>query len=150
MPLQLAHLNPNQVILSVAAAGGLGVAFWGWRVLQRSRRTARWPAVEGEIVESRPRRPGEGDPLVPHIVFRYSVDGREHRCAYRLPEGAHPFSDYSEALLRRYPVGQRVRVHYDPEDPDRATLEPQARDDWVLLALGLATAAVALALLLLA
>jgi len=140
-------LNPNQVILGVAALGGLAVALWGWRVLRRSRRMRRWPSVEGEIVESRPGPPGEE--LLPRIVFRYTVDGREYRCPYRLPEGAHPFSDYSKILLERYPVGRRVTVHYDPGDPARATLEPRARDDWVLLALGLATAlGAALALLL--
>ena len=138
--------NPYTVILLAAALGGLGVAAWGWRVLQRSRRAARWPSVEGEVVES---RPGEGSELLPRIVFRYVVDGREYRSPYRLPEGAHPFSDYSRTLLERYPVGRRVAVHYDPEDPARATLEPP-RVDWLPLALGLAVALGAILALLLA
>ncbi len=134
MPMQI---NPNEFIFTAVTLGGLGVTLWGWRVLQQSRRAGRWPSVEGEIVESRPGSP-END-LLPHIVFRYRVGEQEYQRPFRFPEGTHPLPEFTEIYLKKYPVGKRVAVYYDPEDPSNATLEPRAHDDWMILAAGIVT-----------
>jgi Protein of unknown function (DUF3592) len=48
----------------------------------------------------------------------------------------------AEAVLRSYPKGARVRVHYDPDDPQPSVL--QIAGGWALRAIGSALVALAI------
>ena len=99
----------------------------------------QWPTVEGIIEESSPQ--SDSNDLLPHIVFAYSVEGYQYHQAFQFPEGTHPLPEFNQAYLKKYPVGETVRIYYNPEHPNIATIEPGAQGDWMILALGLIMAA---------
>jgi len=91
--------------------------------LLRGPRSAAWPSVQGRIEQSEVRETA-GEQRLPHLRYRYQVDGQDHEGRHvdwavrRMPREA------AEALVARYPVGAAVEVFYDPAKPAIAVLEP--------------------------
>ncbi len=100
--------------------------------LWRGDASRSWPATDGRIVSSDikiSRTIGYYTPsssvYLPHIRYEYSAGGRTYT-ADRFAFGAKGFTqrDEAERVVERYPVGERVLVHYDPRNPRRVVLEP--------------------------
>lgn len=128
--------NAYTLIIGLFTLGGLVTVVWGAIIIARARNTARWPATTGTIEES--SIASEDDDLLPHIVFRYAVNGSEHRRTLEFPGGITPTREFSAEYLRKYPTGATVTVYYNPRDSGTATLEPGlARGDWLVLAFGI-------------
>jgi hypothetical protein len=139
-------VSPYGIIIVLFTLAGLVMAGWGWRMIARGRRTLAWPSVEGVIEES--RLASEEDDTLPKIVFSYTVAEHRYRCDTKLPGDAALSPDLAESRVNKYPAGRQVRVHYNPLQPDQATLEPgPARDDWLIFSLGLAAAVLGLGFL---
>ena len=91
----------------------------------------------------------DGDEMLPHIVFSFIIGGQTYRHTLEYPAGASPMPELVHHYLEKYPLNAPVQVHYDPADPQRATLEPGAAPgDWFIVATGLAIALFALLALL--
>lgn len=127
--------NSYILILWLFLLAALLVTLWGWFIIAKARCTLRWPQVEGVIEQSAPS--SEEDDLLPHIVFSYRIDGHFYRSQLKFPSGITPTPEFSASYLKRYPVGAAVHVHYNPEQPGEATLEPgMGQGDWMVFALG--------------
>ena len=99
----------------------------------RGRRTLHWPSVEGAISQCAV----SDDDSLPQIEFSYIVAGRDYRCEQVFPGGTTPSQQLVASYVLKYPVGAKVKVHYDPACPEHATLEPGlARGDWMIFVLG--------------
>ncbi|MBB6100005.1 hypothetical protein HNR42_003470 [Deinobacterium chartae] len=94
--------------------------------------TARWPTTTGTVVYSEivehVERDDDGDLEVmyePRVTYTYAVEGTS-RQGNRIGYMAASWSDraLAETVVQRYPLGQPVRVHYDPSRPEDALLEP--------------------------
>ena len=113
--------------------------------------TARWPTAPGSISASAIRNDtvgytiskyGNRRNILPrlHVTYAYVVAGVRYtssQYSVLLPST----SDATRRTLRKYPVGDTVRVHYDPENPSSAVLDasiPAGRA--VLTMLGLVVA----------
>lgn len=121
------------VLLAVAALASCQAG----EDLQRAglgQRSSTWPTTTAEIVGSRlaVRKTDDGQYYWPSLRYRYSVDGKAlsgQRWRYRY---VWRFDGYSGDLamvkraLAAYPVGKRVLVAYDPQDPRESVLEPGA------------------------
>jgi hypothetical protein len=116
-----------------------------WRLGEASR---SWPTVEGRVLESEVATRatgsrGSGGPSTTtthEIRYEYEIDGvrREgRRVAYTVAMGEGDL----RARAARYPGGRSVGVHVDPEDADRAVLEPGA-DGWNLVPIAMGALAV--------
>jgi hypothetical protein len=140
--------NAYAIIIGLFILGGLATAVWGARLVARTRALRRWPGVEGVIETADPARPD--DDLLPHIVFSYRVDGKTYRRAVEFPAGTLPTPELGADWLRKYPAGQRVTIHYDPQHPEDALLEPGrgGAGDWLVVALGAGAALIGLLMLL--
>ncbi len=126
-------MNPYLIILSCFLVAGLATSAWGWLIIARGRRTLNWPSVEGIILQCA----ASDDDSLPHIEFRYAVAGRDFQCKHTFPGGTTPSQQLVASYTVKYPVGAKVRVHYDPARPEHATLEPGlARGDWMIFVLG--------------
>jgi len=61
----------------------------------------------------------------PSLIYSYTVEGVEWE-GYRIAVDAYGYSDREAAqrVVDRYPKGQRVQIHYDPDNPEDSLLEP--------------------------
>lgn len=102
-----------------------------WR---RAAESASWPTVSGTVTKSvvtshsSTHKGSTTTSYHAHIEFDYQVDGTTRHGNRR----TYKVMGSSEAAAREavaaYPVGRAVTVSVDPEDPDRAVLEPG--QDW--------------------
>jgi hypothetical protein len=118
------------VYLFAAAIPGLILFAAVWKYVE-VRRAARWPSTQGRVVQStteaRDVRTGANSTDTERrnfakVVYAYTVAGKERRCD-RVTIGEN-MGDFEVAeTLQRYPVGRKVTVYYNPEDPGQAVLE---------------------------
>ncbi len=94
------------------------------------RRAARRPSVEGRVVSSEVTHDSEQVSgqlswfYTPRIVYEYHVDGERYensRIAFVEVRDNRPGPAQEKA--RRFPVGARVEVFYDPSNPQEAVLD---------------------------
>jgi hypothetical protein len=130
-------MNTYIVIIIVVILGGLGITIWGWRSQASSRKARQWPCVEGIIEQSQPG--SEQSDLLPHIQYTFQVGEKSYRQTFQFPSGTHPLPEFTRSYLDKYPVGKNVQIYYDPQNPQRSTLEPGTQGDWLVLALGILT-----------
>jgi len=70
-----------------------------------------------------------------HIVYRYTVNGREHQSdRYEFMGGSSGGHDGKQKVVNRYPPGKQTDCYVNPSDPDDAVLQ---RDFTPMMLLGL-------------
>ena len=132
--------NPYVIILGLFIIAGFIAALWGWFIIAKARKTRRWPVVEGAIEQFAPT--SEANDLLPYILFSYTVDARTYQRVFEFPGGTNPSPELATSYIRKYPIGAKVPVYYNPDQPDQATLEPGLnRGDWMIPVLGIAAIA---------
>ena len=102
-----------------------------------ARSSAHWPQTPGEIVESSVktrmtrgsslRHGGTGSYRVwwPVLRYSYAAEGVPHsatRLSYGVETNETMDRNKAESVARKYPLGKKVTVYYDPARPGRATL----------------------------
>ena len=128
--------NPYSIILGLFLLGGLFATAWGLLIILKARKTLQWPYVEGIIEES--RLASDDDDLLPHIQFSYTVGESAYRRTFEFPGDVTPTEEFAASYVKKYPVGSTVQVHYDPDNPQSATLEPGlGKGDWLVLVIGM-------------
>lgn len=120
---------------------GAGVSWWGWNILQDSRRSESWPTTDGQITYSgvRESRDDDGTTYYADVEFAYVVDDRRYT-ADTVSFGQYGSSNrrHAAGIVAQYPVGQEVAVYYDPAVPETAVLEPGVTwSSYMVLGIGL-------------
>ena len=132
--------NPYAIILGLFIIAGFVAVLWGWSIMVKARKMQRWPVVKGAIEQSAPT--SEANDLLPHILFSYTVDMHTYQCVLEFPGGTSPSPELATSYVRKYPIGAKVPVYYNPDQPAQATLEPGlSRGDWMIPVLGVAAMA---------
>jgi hypothetical protein len=99
---------------------------------RRTRQNVTWPSVKGkvlafEVVESSGITP-EGSPFStfkPVIRFIYTVNGTEYT-SIQIGQAARAANDpITLQMADHFPVGRKVKVFFDPQNPSEAILSPQ-------------------------
>ncbi|MBP7775634.1 MAG: DUF3592 domain-containing protein [Acidobacteria bacterium] len=149
--LFLGRVFPWTVVVIGALGSYIGVA----NTLE-ARASLSWPTVEGVILRASVVREltsssggsAAGTLWRPVVAYEYVVGGtRSEGERIAFGEYATGESADAEAVVARYPAGASVEVHYDPEVPGRAVLEPgTAGMPWFFLALGAVFLAIGLLL----
>jgi hypothetical protein len=125
------------------------------RLRARSRQMLRWPIVTGKVISSEMASTGGADAgsmttARATVRYAYRVDGKPYE-SERIqsgPDGDRPHPGPAEQILARYPVGSRVSVHYEPENPGNAALEAAATGRAAALAMfGLALLVIGVAVI---
>jgi hypothetical protein len=128
-------LDAHQLLWTQIGAGVCLLIFGGmlfnlFRMRSQMKAARNWNKVEGVITVSRVEQPSEhvSDDLndaSPVVRYRYRVGGQDLE-SDRIAIGGQPIMTRVLAgkLIGRYPVGARVDVHIDPNDPKSALLEP--------------------------
>ena len=140
-------INPYTLILGIFIAGGIATTIWGGWVIANARKSLHWPKTEGTIECA--QAASDADDLLPLIEFSYIVSGSRYQNTLNFPSGTTPTPELTRRYLERYPSGSKVTVYYDPQHPQRATLEPgMAQGDWLILAMGLVATGLGIVMLL--
>ena len=131
------------VLLAGAILVGLGVALWGFIVLQKQRASYHWPATRGMIVHSeRVYVPGGGSSSSSHyradMTYSYKVNGTRY-ISHQISLWSADLSDYGDenkTFVANHPKGSVVDVYYDPGNPANAVLIPGAHEKLYKLLMG--------------
>lgn len=116
-----------------------------------SSEVSTWPTIDGRVTESIlvAVRQANGTRDEPRVTYRYSVDGVDYqsrRVSFRTKCSREILSLSSSgfcedkglprATTEKYPAEQQVTVHYNPNDPAIAFLEPRSGIDswWIVSA----------------
>jgi len=88
---------------------------WAWIPVKLRGGKRHWPTSEGVVESAGARRLGsdEGGGLVHELVFSYSVNGTYYSGVFRY---SHKNADVEDW------VGQKILIHYLPEDPSKSVL----------------------------
>ena len=123
--------NTLVLIIAMFLAGGILMAFGVFNV-KRGLESSGWPTVDGKITRSSVVKQVTRDPKTsrnrtsykPDVRFSYKVNGKSFSA------NKVSFGDYSsgsqrraEKIIKRYPSGKSVSVHYSLKDPGVAVLE---------------------------
>lgn len=113
----------------------IGVVFLGFGVLLfvdglgpflAGGASLEWPTIEGEVISSEIVTNG-GRRTVKYraaIQYEYSVNGRKYSSDKVTIMPTKGTRDKAQRQVNKYPVGKTISVHYDPNEPEFAVLEP--------------------------
>ncbi len=101
------------------------IGAYGTNLIQDANSTKDWPTVQGKIVTAEVRPGGTEGKSRPAVRFQYSLRGSIYRSEQyrRNVAGQLMNTAAAEALVKKYPVGTQVLVHYEPENPSNAIIE---------------------------
>jgi hypothetical protein len=119
----------NDLACAVVAMFGFAFLAYATRLLVKSNRAKSWPTVQGTVLDSRIRESyssGEEKSEQIYILYEYAVNGESLRSSvWRLGNvSTSSRSKIAKEILARYPIGARVMVRVNPENPKDAVLEP--------------------------
>ncbi|PXF60142.1 MAG: hypothetical protein C4B58_01230 [Deltaproteobacteria bacterium] len=114
-------VNPLVIILFA----GIVIGFYGIYKIYKGYESQNWPTTQGKIIKSRIAGAKRIIGRRAFIKYEYSVDGKHYvssQISYTLIIG-----DYSGAIeiLREYPEGKIVTVHYNPDNLMDAVLKTE-------------------------
>lgn len=129
------------VFMGIFFVAGIGITYWGSQILGNANKSVEWPTAMGRVIFSDVREDSDEDGASYHadVSYEYVVNDREY-LSDQVSFGQYGSSNYSHAaeIVRRYPVGERVTVYYNPEQPETAVLEPGVTwSSYMVLVMGL-------------
>lgn len=118
------------VILPLVLLIGFGIFFYRrYQQGNAARASAQsWPSTSGVVLSSsvQVRRSHNSSSEYPVVVYQYEVDGKSYQ-GQRVKASDKFISvrimGEARATVARYPVGARVSVYYDPNNPSESALE---------------------------
>jgi len=98
---------------------------------RRIQAAENWKMTFGEIAESGLRtvkKRRKGGTFVPNVVYTYEVGGQDYRNnrIHFGVDGPTSVRPWVEEAAAKYPVGKRVNVYYNPQNPADSVLEKAA------------------------
>ena len=100
----------------------------GFMVLYKAYCSTKWPAAQGVVISStvtyHPAHGKSGPYYSPDVTYRYTV-GKTTYLGDIISYASINNSSQSDmgTIAGRYPVGQQVKVFYDPAGPQESVLE---------------------------
>lgn len=87
-----------------------------------------WPTAQGVMLSSKLAEEHDGEDVMYHarVSYRFTANGREliGDRAYFGGFDRTTWSVFARNIVAKYPPGALVTVHYDPDRPEQAVLEP--------------------------
>jgi hypothetical protein len=105
-----------------------------------TKRSKNWPTTSGQVKSSRISYDSGSDKTsgTPYVLYAFEVNGKKYKSSVINPgDVTLADNDAAARVVARYPTGTNVIVHYNPQNPEDAFLEPfspaSARVWWSVL-----------------
>lgn len=135
-------IKPDNAKATIAfGAFGTAVALFAIAIHRMAAKQRAWPTVEGRIVQSEVDAfRGRTDSGKPQTMYRSRISYayRYNNIDYRgnnQTSGSQVTSNmqsFAKRAVARFPVGKKVKVYVNPDNPSEATLNPSAWYVWLL------------------
>jgi len=97
-------------------------AIWqAWKNIKMAEASAAWPTSDGKVIDSKRGRVALR--LQPRVTYSYAVNGANF-ISNRVSFVPGIPKKEIDSVLAQYPVDRPVTVHYQPDNPVQAVLEP--------------------------
>jgi hypothetical protein len=110
----------------VSVGGAIYFMFVRWGECRSGAASLKWPDTPGQITASSVRKFGLWRPVfAPFVEYAFKANGHDQtgkRIAYRVITSRD--EKEMQALAQKYAVGAKVKVTYDPADPQNSAPEP--------------------------
>ena len=121
---------------------GLGLSFWGWNILQNAKASSSWPTAEGTVTASDVTYSSSadgGESNSPEISYQYTTNNVGYEShTIKFGENSYSSRRKAEGIASGYPIGKKVIVYYDPQEPERSVLEPGVSGgSYIVLGIGI-------------
>jgi hypothetical protein len=134
----------SPIVYGVFVVFGLILVIISITSKRRAKAAQAWPTIPGAVLASRvdihTTTDSEGHTSTtyrPMVDYQYSIMGQEYR-ASRIAFGANTFNrKKSDSIIAKYPAGQQVMVHYNPDKPEDAVLEAEVQGGTASLIIGI-------------
>ena len=129
------------LVLFLTTLSALGF-LWGVKIYSTEKNSKNWPSTIGTVVESRVigptgRRNPSYSPEWKYEFYVKSVSYSSTRNAFGVFKGFRKKNN-AELELNRHPVGSKVKVIYNPDNPSHAALQLSSSGSlyWMLIFVG--------------
>jgi len=108
-------------------AGLVALLLWITPKIDKFNASKEWPNANGEVISAviRGGHLGSDNEFLPIVTYQYTVNEKIFSSQRLTFNDQNHTSLRSEAKrrLKQYPIGSKVQVFYDPEDPAEAVLQ---------------------------
>lgn len=109
----------------IAFAIGTAVYVVQFRQGLRADASKRWPTASGTIVSSAlEKSPEHKRRYRAAVQYRYRVGGKDYEASRVFWGGNEGRQKHMTSVVASYPAGNTVPVHYDPQNPAEAVIDP--------------------------
>ncbi len=128
--------------LSLFLCVGLGLTIFGVLNIKTAKESESWPSEQGVILSSKISVNSGSDSTTygADVTYRYKVKGNTYENdKVTASEVSTSNRGRAKKIVKRYRVGKKVAVYYDPDDPEESVLETGLTGaSWFLPGMGLA------------
>jgi hypothetical protein len=118
------------------------ILYNSYRDYLKAKATYEWPSTLGSVVASEIKEKSSdgGFSYEPVVTYEYQVEGNTLRSSKLKISEVITNGSYSQAekLIRHFPVGRKVDVIYNPEDPQESVLVEGMSSKWLWTTIGFA------------
>lgn len=125
-------MNKSQTIIGtglglISMAVGSFVIHAGYQEVQNAQDSLKWSTTDGVIISSEVQEHKDDDSTTyqANVRYQYTVRAQPYfsdQVSFGQYGSGDP--DHARSIVRRYPTGQKVSVHFNPVDPQKSVLEP--------------------------
>ncbi|MFI4995503.1 MAG: DUF3592 domain-containing protein [Hyphomicrobiales bacterium] len=121
----------TRIWAAVALFFVVNLAYAVLKARRQASSSSHWPIAKGEVIASKVQVPkvhssDEDTDCSAEIRYRYHVGGKDHEGSHiHAGRDAMTTRQFAEEIAARYPLGSSVDVHYRPDRPGTAVLEPK-------------------------
>lgn len=137
-----AGLGASDFVVVIFGIIGVAMLFSYFQSKKKVEESQSWPAVQGYITKTHIRRETEKDndgsritKYYPEVLYTYEFLGKEYT-GDKISFGGktkYSYEQKAENFLVQYPVGQGIKIYYDPNNPEDAVLERKALGKVILI-----------------
>jgi hypothetical protein len=128
---------------AIALAIGTALYVAQFRQGLRANASKGWPVSSGSVIASAlEKSPDNRWRYRAAVQYRYRVGAKEYQSERVFWGGSEGRRRHMESVIAAYPAGREVSVHYDPQNPAQAVLDPvqnPGSKPLVLYAMGMMT-----------